>query len=257
MIQIRTSSANTAEILKDINHIALQTNLLALNAAVEAAARVESLRLEPNVRPEVLIAAERRFENIIETARRAGREVETSVANAQGLFTVTNARPESAGLGLFGTQAGTAEQRALAKARELSAEFAKLPESAQRGLSGLSGIAANIANRVDQGKASAEQLEAVLEKAGDSRDSRDWTYRSPARRRCKNSGNAGQPARRFREAADRPAGRDPPVARPRPGRPDPRSVRRAVKYHGFEVEPGLAASERSQPVYPRHQGGRE
>ncbi len=37
MIQIRTSSANTAEILKDINHIALQTNLLALNAAVEAA----------------------------------------------------------------------------------------------------------------------------------------------------------------------------------------------------------------------------
>ena len=134
------------------------------NAAVEAAARVESLRLEPNVRPEVLIAAERRFENIIETARRAGREVETSVANAQGLFTVTNARPESAGLGLFGTQAGTAEQRALAKARELSAEFAKLPESAQRGLSGLSGIAANIANRVDQGKASAEQLEAVLEK---------------------------------------------------------------------------------------------
>ncbi len=37
MVQIRSSSANTAEILKDINHIALQTNLLALNAAVEAA----------------------------------------------------------------------------------------------------------------------------------------------------------------------------------------------------------------------------
>jgi methyl-accepting chemotaxis protein len=37
MVQIRASSANTAEILKDINHIALQTNLLALNAAVEAA----------------------------------------------------------------------------------------------------------------------------------------------------------------------------------------------------------------------------
>jgi methyl-accepting chemotaxis protein len=37
MAQIRVSSANTAEIIKDINHIALQTNLLALNAAVEAA----------------------------------------------------------------------------------------------------------------------------------------------------------------------------------------------------------------------------
>jgi methyl-accepting chemotaxis protein len=37
MVQIRLSSANTAEIIRDINHIALQTNLLALNAAVEAA----------------------------------------------------------------------------------------------------------------------------------------------------------------------------------------------------------------------------
>jgi methyl-accepting chemotaxis protein len=37
MVQIREASASTADILKDINHIALQTNLLALNAAVEAA----------------------------------------------------------------------------------------------------------------------------------------------------------------------------------------------------------------------------
>lgn len=37
MNQIKLSSANTAEIIRDINHIALQTNLLALNAAVEAA----------------------------------------------------------------------------------------------------------------------------------------------------------------------------------------------------------------------------
>jgi methyl-accepting chemotaxis protein len=37
MAQIREASASTADILKDINHIALQTNLLALNAAVEAA----------------------------------------------------------------------------------------------------------------------------------------------------------------------------------------------------------------------------
>ena len=55
------------------------------SAAVEAAARVESLRLEPNVRPEVLIAAERRFESIIETARRAGEQVRQAVEVAENI----------------------------------------------------------------------------------------------------------------------------------------------------------------------------
>lgn len=44
MNDIRVSSTNTAEIIKDINQIAFQTNLLALNAAVEAARAGEAGR---------------------------------------------------------------------------------------------------------------------------------------------------------------------------------------------------------------------
>jgi hypothetical protein len=154
------------------------------SAAIEAQATVENLRLDPNVSPERILAAERRLQQLTETARRAQRAVSNAVgvddetarlirrerggrdAEAARLarqdFTVRQAAAQSSGLGLFGSQGGTAEQRALTSARELSAQFAKLPESAQQGLSGLAGIAANLANRVDQGRASAEQLEAVL-----------------------------------------------------------------------------------------------
>lgn len=134
------------------------------NAAVEAEAVVARVRLDPTVNPDEILAAERRLVSLIETAIRAQRQLETSIGNTINGFTTATVRPQSSGLGLFGTQAGTAEQRALQKARELDSVFRELPSAAQTGLAGLARIAADLANRVEQGTANAQQLEQVLER---------------------------------------------------------------------------------------------
>ena len=79
-------------------------------------------------------------------------------------FTLVQQRPRSQGLGLFGSQVGSDEERAIARARRVSAEFAQLPESAQAGLQGLAGIASRVADGIDAGTSNATQLLAVLDR---------------------------------------------------------------------------------------------
>jgi hypothetical protein len=110
-------------------------------------------------------AAEKRLSNVLLTSERVREELAASVntVNASRAFTLGPARQEGGGLGLFGSQAGTATDQALARARELSSQFANLPESAQGALRGLAGVASNVANAVNDGTASAQNLSQVLD----------------------------------------------------------------------------------------------
>jgi len=91
------------------------------------------------------------------------REITLSRQASRELAVATQPR-ESRGLGLFGSQAGTDEERAIARARELSAEYRRLPASAQEGLQGLAGIAARVSDAVSAGTANAQQLNQVLDR---------------------------------------------------------------------------------------------
>ena len=78
-------------------------------------------------------------------------------------FSLVEAPREQRGLGLFGSQVGTDSERAITRAGEVSAAFARLPEAAQNGLRGLASIASNVANGVAAGTSNAAQLAAVLD----------------------------------------------------------------------------------------------
>jgi hypothetical protein len=90
------------------------------DAAVAAQARVENLRLTPNVDPAVLKAAESQLRNLIETAERAGQEISKVVnrdanvasANKQAdLETSALAKREQGALRLDNQLAASAKQR--------------------------------------------------------------------------------------------------------------------------------------------------
>ena len=78
--------------------------------------------------------------------------------------TLTDAPAAPRGLGLFGSETSTAEEKSIARAKLLSNAYSKLPESARAGLAGLAGIAGRVANDVDAGRTKAENLDKVLDR---------------------------------------------------------------------------------------------
>ena len=79
-------------------------------------------------------------------------------------FTLGNAAPQQRDLGLFGTPATRGAEEALGRARQLSAEFEKLPDAAKRSISGLAQIAGRLSNDLQSGKADASALNQVLDR---------------------------------------------------------------------------------------------
>jgi hypothetical protein len=66
------------------------------NAAIEARATVENLRLDPQVNPEVILAAERRLQQLTETARRAGAQLAATVEAASPAAAIARANEQLA-----------------------------------------------------------------------------------------------------------------------------------------------------------------
>lgn len=79
-------------------------------------------------------------------------------------FTLGSAGPQQRDIGLFGTPATRGAEEALGRARQLSAEFEKLPDAAKRSISGLAQIAGRLSNDLQSGKADASALNQVLDR---------------------------------------------------------------------------------------------
>lgn len=145
----RRIAAANAEYQKKTQELRIQNNLLQLQTDYEAQLAREA-------------------------AEAAKQEAKRAEAMGRG-FTLGKSPAAARGLGLFGSEAGTADERALARAQELSAAYEKLPDSAQKALGRLAGIASNVANAVKDGTSNAAALNAVLdtlgEKIGEQRQS--------------------------------------------------------------------------------------
>ena len=79
-------------------------------------------------------------------------------------FTLRPDATQQRDLGLFGTPATRGAEEAIGRARQLSAEFEKLPDAAKRSISGLAQIAGRLSNDLQAGKADASALNQVLDR---------------------------------------------------------------------------------------------
>jgi len=147
--KIKTSSDQTANILKTIDEIAFQTNLLALNAAVEAARAGDAGKGFAVVAEEVRNLAQRSAE----AARSTAVLIQESQENANNGVVVNNEVAEV--LGKINEEIG--------KAAELMGEVNTASTSQSRGISEIT-IAVDSLDKVTQGNAaSSEEIAAAGE----------------------------------------------------------------------------------------------
>ena len=122
-------------------------------------ARVERIRAEGGQ----ITFSQRGLNVILQRLQQVADETQRVSAGPTG-FTSQPVTQAGGGLGLFGREAGTEVQRAVARAREASQEFAQLPDFASASLRGLASIAARVADGVEAGTSNAADLEAVLDR---------------------------------------------------------------------------------------------
>jgi hypothetical protein len=134
-----------------------QAQINKITARIE---RLSSQGLDIRVSQAGLDAAVRRLDEV----RQRTEAIKAQSEAATRAFSPQGPSREQRGLGLFGSQVGTDAERAIARAREVSAAFAELPESAQTGLAGLAGIASRVANGVQAGTTNAVQLNSLLDR---------------------------------------------------------------------------------------------
>jgi hypothetical protein len=116
----------------------------------QAAARVNGIRLSPQVDTAQLERAQGEYQDLIVQQRRAVEELNRLSAGPPtdpGRGFVLRPQDEQArGLGLFGRQAGSDADAAVQRAQRLDAIFKALPQSARDAVGGLAGIAARVAD---------------------------------------------------------------------------------------------------------------
>ncbi|OGV72212.1 MAG: hypothetical protein A3K19_32895 [Lentisphaerae bacterium RIFOXYB12_FULL_65_16] len=147
--RIKTSTGETAKILKTIDEIAFQTNLLALNAAVEAARAGEAGKGFAVVAEEVRNLARRSAE----AARNTADLIGGAQKNAEAGVTVTHEVATSL----------SAIQESAGKVAALVAEIAAASKEQSQGIEQVKTAVAEMDNVVQQNAANAEESASATE----------------------------------------------------------------------------------------------
>lgn len=147
--KIKTSSDQTAKIVKTIDEIAMQTNLLALNAAVEAARAGEAGRGFAVVAEEVRNLAQRSAD----AAKNTANMIEESVKNAEEGVAIANDVAKS-----FEAIAGSN-----AKVDSLIAEIAAASQEQSQGIDQVNTAVAQMDKVTQQNAANSEESASAAE----------------------------------------------------------------------------------------------